>query len=127
MSTPSRQRPARRRSASIVAALGDLLADQSELTNLVDGYVFGSTPLAAFTPSEHTAIGEHGLETCRPSADRSAQMSAHFRQHSDRGRRQRSNDHRYVGHASIQIRFDPYGHLMPRSEREAATLVDEAW
>jgi integrase len=40
-----------RRSVPIVAALGDLLADHRVLTNHVDGYVFGSTPLTPFTPS----------------------------------------------------------------------------
>jgi hypothetical protein len=30
----------------------------------------------------------------------------------------------YMGHASIQITFDRYGHLMPGNEEEAATLLD---
>jgi integrase len=30
----------------------------------------------------------------------------------------------YMGHASIQITYDRYGHLMPGSEREAARLLD---
>lgn len=30
----------------------------------------------------------------------------------------------FVGHSSIQITYDPYGHLMPGSEEEAAGLVD---
>lgn len=30
----------------------------------------------------------------------------------------------YMGHASIQITFDRYGHLMPGNEREAAGLLD---
>jgi hypothetical protein len=29
-----------------------------------------------------------------------------------------------MGHASIQITFDLYGHLMPGNEREAVTLID---
>jgi integrase len=30
----------------------------------------------------------------------------------------------YMGHASIQITFDRYGHLMPGNEEEAARLLD---
>ena len=30
----------------------------------------------------------------------------------------------YMGHASIQITFDRYGHLMPGNEDEAAELLD---
>jgi integrase len=31
----------------------------------------------------------------------------------------------FMGHSSIQITLDRYGHLMPGSEREAAELLDE--
>ena len=30
----------------------------------------------------------------------------------------------YVGHSSIQITYDRYGHLMPGNEQEAAGLLD---
>lgn len=30
----------------------------------------------------------------------------------------------YLGHSSIQITFDRYGHLMPGNEAEAAGLLD---
>jgi integrase len=30
----------------------------------------------------------------------------------------------YMGHSSIKLTFDLYGHLMPGSEREAAQLLD---
>jgi len=30
----------------------------------------------------------------------------------------------YMGHASVTITFDRYGHLMPGSEDEAATRLD---
>lgn len=30
----------------------------------------------------------------------------------------------YLGHSSIQITFDFYGHLMPGNEAEAASLLD---
>ncbi len=29
-----------------------------------------------------------------------------------------------MGHASIQITYDRYGHLLPGSEREAAAMLD---
>jgi hypothetical protein len=31
----------------------------------------------------------------------------------------------YMGHASVKITLDTYGHLMPRSERETAAALDE--
>ena len=31
----------------------------------------------------------------------------------------------FMGHSSIQITFDRYGHLMPGSEQEAAALIDD--
>ena len=30
----------------------------------------------------------------------------------------------YMGHASVTITFDLYGHLMPGNEQEAARLLD---
>ncbi len=30
----------------------------------------------------------------------------------------------YMGHASITITLDRYGHLLPGNEREAATMLD---
>jgi integrase len=30
----------------------------------------------------------------------------------------------YMGHSSIQITFDRYGHLMPGNEEEAVALMD---
>jgi integrase len=32
---------------------------------------------------------------------------------------------KYMGHASIQVTFDRYGHLFPGNEGEAAALLDE--
>ena len=31
----------------------------------------------------------------------------------------------YMGHSSIQVTFDKYGHLFPGNEAQAATLLDE--
>ena len=31
----------------------------------------------------------------------------------------------YMGHSSITVTLDRYGHLMPGNEREAAALLDE--
>jgi integrase len=31
----------------------------------------------------------------------------------------------YLGHSSIEMTFDRYGHLMPGNESEAAELLDE--
>lgn len=31
----------------------------------------------------------------------------------------------YMGHSSIQITFDRYGHLMPANEEQAVALMDD--
>ncbi len=113
-----------RRSVPIVAALGDLLADHRVLTNHVDGYVFGSTPLTPFTPSNirrsaNTAwkqvdLEPIGLHECRHTFA-SILIAAGVNARAITA---------YMGHASIQITFDLYGHLMPGNEREAVTLID---
>jgi integrase len=42
----------------------------------------------------------------------------------DRRRRQRQTLSTFMGHANIGITLDLYGHLMPGSQPEAATLLD---
>jgi integrase len=113
-----------RRAVPIVAALGELLADHRVLTNHVDGYVFGSTPLTPFTPSNirrsantawrHAGLEPIGLHECRHTFA-SILIAAGVNARAITA---------YMGHASIQITFDLYGHLMPGNEREAVTLID---
>ena len=33
----------------------------------------------------------------------------------------------YLGHSSIKVTFDKYGHLMPGNEQQAADLLDSIW
>jgi hypothetical protein len=46
------------------------------------------------------------------------------REHHDRRRDQREGALDYLGHASITITFDLYGHLMPGYMEEAAGMLD---
>jgi integrase len=113
-----------RRSVPIVAALAALLADHRVLTNHVDGFVFGSTPLTPFTPTNvrRSAIASWnraklepiGLHECRHTFA-SILIAAGVNARAITA---------YMGHASIQITFDLYGHLMPGNEREAVALID---
>ncbi len=113
-----------RRSVPIVAALAALLADHRVLTNHVDGFVFGSTPPTPFTPTNvrRSAIASWnraklepiGLHECRHTFA-SILIAAGVNARAITA---------YMGHASIQITFDLYGHLMPGNEREAVALID---
>jgi integrase len=51
-------------------------------------------------------------------------MPPYLRLAHDRCRCQREGTSTYMGHASITITLDRYGHLMPGSENEAAGLLD---
>lgn len=50
-----------------------------------------------------------------------ARLPPHLRLDDDRRRRERSS---FLGHSSVSITFNRYGHLMPGSEAEAAALLD---
>ena len=129
-----------RRAVPIVAALGALLADHRVLTNHVDGYVFGSTPLTPFTPSNIRQIGEHGLAPCRAPADRPARVPAHLREHPDRRRRERPSDYGLHGsrehpdhirsvrapHARQRARGGHPHRRLPRSRRDRLTTPRHA-
>jgi len=47
-----------------------------------------------------------------------------LRQHRDRGRTERQDLSTYLGHATITITLDRYGHLTPGSEVEARAMLD---
>jgi integrase len=51
-------------------------------------------------------------------------MPPNVRVADDRGRRDREALSTYMGHSSVTITLDRYGHLMPGNESEAAARLD---
>lgn len=67
---------------------------------------------------------EPGVEDRQAEADHAARVSPHVRQSDDRGGREPKALQTFMGHASITVTLDRYGHLFPGSESEAAVLLD---
>jgi len=113
-----------RRTVSMAGALRVHLAEHRLHTGRADGLVFGRTAEAAFDPStvtdrarktwaraELTPIGLHECRHTFASLMIAAGVNAKALA-------------TYMGHASVTITFDLYGHLMPGNETEAAGLLD---
>jgi integrase len=112
-----------RRSVPIAAVLRDLLLEHKLIT-WADGYVFGSTTSTPFTPSAvmrrarlrrtKAGLAELGLLEARHTfASMMIAAGVNAKALST-----------YMGHSSITITLDRYGHLMPGNEDEAAALLD---
>jgi integrase len=67
-------------------------------------------------------MGGRGAEAAL--ADQAARGTAHLRKHDDRRGRNAKVLSTYMGHSSITITLDRYGHLMPGNESESAGLLD---
>ncbi len=123
-----------RRTAPIPSVLRGLLIEHRLATGRSEGLVYGATPERPFTPSNasrraHTAWsaankirGEQGLVPLR-------QISLHECRHTFASLMIASGVNAkalasYMGHASVTITFDRYGHLMPGNESEAAARLD---
>jgi hypothetical protein len=87
--------------------------------------VFGDTPDRPFAPKKLTERADGALGGRQARAAHSAQLPPHLCQLHDRRRGERQGALRYMGHASIAITLDRYGHLMPGNEEEAAILLDK--
>jgi integrase len=114
------------RTVPVPAVLRKLLAAH-RLLSVGEGYVFGSSLLTPFTatavhrrarlrwskvePKPLTPIGLHEARHTFASMAIAAGVNAKALT-------------TYMGHASIQVTFDRYGHLMPGSQDEAASLLD---
>jgi integrase len=111
------------RAVPIPKVLRALLAAH-RLARVGDGYVFGSSLSAPFTPSavwrrSRTAwkraklepIGLHEARHTFASLMIAAGVNAKALAE-------------YMGHSSIAITFDRYGHLMPGNHEQAAALLD---
>jgi integrase len=68
--------------------------------------------------------GQRGLEDRKAPAGHPARVPAHVRLAYDRRRVNAKALSTYMGHATIGITLDRYGHLMPGNEDEAAGLLD---
>ncbi|MGC1798846.1 MAG: site-specific integrase, partial [Solirubrobacterales bacterium] len=86
--------------------------------------IFGNTPETPFTANmlqrrAERALKEAGLERITPHACRHTFASLMIAA----GVNAKALA-TFMGHANISITLDRYGHLMPGSEEEAATLLD---
>jgi integrase len=114
-----------RRRVPITAILRDYLVEHGMASGRSEGFVFGRSATEPFRPETVTARAdaawkEAGLDRitlhacCHTFASMmiAAGVNAKALQS-------------YMGHSSIQVTYDKYGHLMPGNEEQAAGLLDE--
>lgn len=104
--------------------LRDFLVDQRQAAGPGDGYVFGRDASSPFTPSavhrrakdawEAAGLDPIGLHEARHTYA-SLMIAAGVNAKALSA---------YMGHSSITVTLDRYGHLMPGNEDEAAALLD---
>jgi integrase len=125
-----------RRSVPLPAVLRDYLVEHKLRTGRDLGLVFGATPDRPFTPSN---VGRRAKTAWKrendrraveePERERLAPISLHEARHTfasvliDAGVNAKAIS-TYMGHSSIQITYDLYGHLMPGNEEEAVARID---
>jgi len=124
-----------RRTVPIPAALRELLVEHKLRTGRRDGLIFGRSSAEPFSPSTASdragkaweaanarAKKEHRNETLEPITLHEARHTfASLMIAAGVNAKALSS---YLGHSSISITFDRYGHLMPGNEDEAAALLD---
>jgi integrase len=113
-----------RRSVPVPAVLRDYLVEHRMRRGAAEGLVFGRTAEAPFTSSNvwrraRTAWKRAGLVPIGLHEARHTYASLMI----GAGVNAKALS-TYLGHSSIQITFDRYGHLMPGGEIEAAELLD---
>jgi integrase len=108
----------------ITAMLRDYLAEHRAATGRDEGFVFGRTATAPFKPERVTGRADRAwkaaeleritLHECRHTfASLMIVAAVNAKAIST-----------YMGHSSIQVTFDLYGHLMPGNEEQAAGLLE---
>ena len=114
-----------RRSVPIAAVLRDVLLEHKMRTGRRDAdFVFGRTSEVAFDPRalgrragtawKNAKLPAIGLHECRHTVA-SLMIAAGVNAKALAS---------YMGHSSVTITLDRYGHLMPGNEEEAAGLLD---
>jgi integrase len=113
-----------RRTVPIPAVLRDFLVEHKLRSGRHVGLVFGTSYAQPFTPSNvrkranaawaRAGLEPIGLHECRHTFA-SLMIAAGVNAKSLSA---------YMGHSSVTITLDRYGHLMPGNEREAASLLD---
>jgi integrase len=111
------------RTVPIVNRLAELLSEH-RLSGSGGGFVFGRSPDQPFAPNvvlrrAYTAWRRAGLEPIGLHDARHTYASLLIAA----GVNAKAVS-AYMGHGSIQVTFDRYGHLMPGSEVEAATMLE---
>jgi integrase len=113
-----------RRSVPIASLLRDHLVEHKLATGRDEGLVFGRSAMAPFDSTTlvrrarvawaDAGLDSIGLHECRHTfASLMIAAGVNAKALSS-----------YLGHASVTITYDRYGHLMPGNEREAADLLD---
>jgi integrase len=116
---------AARRSVPIAGVLREHLVEHKLRSGRHVGLAFGTSALQPFTPSNvwrraraawmHAGLEPIGLHECRHTfASLMIAAGVNAKALST-----------YMGHSSVTITYDRYGHLMPGNESEAAELLDE--
>jgi integrase len=121
--TVSPKSDAGRRSVPIAAVLRDLLLEH-KLVTWASGYVFGSS---SSTPFTHSAVMRRAR--LRWTKAVLAELGLHEARHTFASMMIAAGVNAkalstYMGHSSIGVTLDIYGHLMPGNEDEAAALLD---
>lgn len=115
------------RTVPVPNALRSLLAAH-RLQRAGDGFVFGSSLATPFTPTavlRRARLRWSKIDALKPLAD----FGMHEAPHTfaslmiDAGVNAKALTE-YMGHSSITVTFDRYGHLMPGNHKQAAALLD---
>jgi integrase len=124
-----------RRNVPIASVLRSLLIEHRLATGRSDGLVFGATADKPFTPSNATRRAATAWARANKALRKQEQeplqpISLHECRHTFASLMIAANVNAkalstYMGHASVTITYDRYGHLMPGNENEAAALLDD--
>jgi integrase len=123
-----------RRIVPIASVLRGLLIEHRLLAGRSEGLVFGATAERPFTPSNATRRASTAWKTANErrrnrGLDALEPISLHECRHTFASLMIAAGVNAkalasYMGHASVTITYDRYGHLMPGNESEAAALLD---
>jgi integrase len=113
-----------RRSVPIAGVLRDYLVEHKLRCPWTDGLAFGRSPSQPFNDRTVVTSAERGWKKAKL-----ARITPHECRHTFASLMIAAGVNAkalstYLGHASVTITYDRYGHLMPGNEEEAAELLD---